>query len=80
LKISSEGAQLDVLWTVTEALVDGDSDRVLIAAYDTTIHTIAPARREIDAEDTDAAVGNERLRCRIADLRKGCNVQARRVR
>jgi hypothetical protein len=44
-RVTREGPQLDVLRTVTEALVDCNNDALRVAAQDATIHTIAPACR-----------------------------------
>jgi len=76
----SDDSPLNVLRTITEALIDCDFDAAGLVFYDAAVGANAPACRKIDAQNADLPIRCERVRRGIGGLRHARDLQRERVR
>src|SRR5882762_6903110 len=75
-----DGAPLNILRTVSEALLDGNTHAARLAAQNAAVGAVTPSSQEIDPENADLTTGRERLSGRIGGGGQGGDVQPRGIR
>src|SRR5262249_3991727 len=78
LRYPSMRSRLDILRAVAEALMNADREAQLIGRNDDPVHTVAAARLELDAEQSDRRAGHDVGGERIAMA--GPDIDAQRPR
>ena len=72
--------QLDVFGAVAVAVHHVNRETVVVEGADTTVHSVASAGTQIDAEQAHSGPLAQGSACRVADGRQAIDLQAVRVR